>query len=96
MELHSTAKTAKQAAKKEIDVEKMVQTFSIEDFMKGLYVTQQYEGKSKGTVADKNQLVMAALMSGKGLSALQQTMDDVAGFSQDQVDPVELEKDQNS
>lgn len=39
---------------------------------------------------------MAALMSGKGLSALQQTMDDVAGFSQDQVDPVELEKDQNS
>lgn len=58
MEVHSTAKTTKgtkaPVAKKEIDVEKMVETFSMDDFMKGLYVTHQHTGPSKGTVQDKN------------------------------------------
>lgn len=51
--------------------------------MKGLYVTHQHTGPSKATVQDKNQLIMAALMSGKGLGDLQKTMDDVSGSQQE-------------
>ena len=95
MEMHSTSKVIKGGVtpKKEIDVEKMVQQFSMEDFMKGLYVTHQHSGPSKATVQDKNQLIMAALMSGKGLGDLQKTMDDVSGSQQEATEAGEEEDD---
>ncbi len=62
MELESTSSF------KDIDIDKMLEHTTMDDFMRGLYTSQTETDKKQ----DKNADVMSALMSGKGLDEMNQ------------------------
>lgn len=66
MELESTSSF------KDIDIDKMLEHTSMEDFMRGLYVTGIEKGRAikSSSAGDQTKQVMAALMTGQGLDQI--------------------------
>ena len=71
MELESTSNF------KDIDIDKMLEHTSMEDFMRGLYVTGIEKGRQvkSSSAEESTKKVMSALMTGKGLDELTKAED---------------------
>lgn len=83
MELESTSSF------KDIDIDKMLEHTTMDDFMRGLY-TNQTETETK---ADKNLNVMSAIMTGRGLDEVNKNQT-AAQLNFGQEDQEEIQSDQ--
>lgn len=80
------SKAAVDANVREIDIEKMIEKFSFDDFMKGMY-TKNFTSDGQ-PAPSKTQAIMASLATGQGLDKFMQEQDQTGPSLQFQ-DPLE-------